>query len=124
MEFVRIERKKFNRLKRRYMQISISNVIINYFLTHPEVQVLDRITLSSLVNKIQDAFAVRVTDFSYYGLKETVEIFNDFLSLDNDCSIIQKNILDYLDDLEPVYEYLSFNQWNKQYQYYKLIRQF
>lgn len=106
------------------MQISISNVIINYFLTHPEVQVLDQNTLSSLVNKIQETFDVRVADFSQYGLKKTIEIFNDFLSIDNDSSIIQKNILNYLDSLEPVYEYLSFNQWNKQYQYYKLIRQF
>lgn len=106
------------------MQISISNVIINYFLTHSDTNELTYDQLNKLVYKIKDQFCVDVIDHNYQGVLITVNICNDFLTIDNNKTIHQSNILDFLEQLEPVYQHSKFQKWEKEFDYYKLIRQF
>ena len=106
------------------MEISISNVIINYFLLHADVNVLSFEKLQCLVNKLQQHFNIIITDNDKNGIFIVQQLCQDFLSIDDEHNIIQNNILDYLDNLQPIYEWFSFRQWDRSQQYYEIIKNF
>lgn len=106
------------------MDISISNIIINYFLLHNDLNQLQYIKLKQLINIIRQKFHVTISDDNEMGLILTKQLFNDFLEIDKNKTIYQNNILDYLQELQPIYAWISIGQWQKQQQYYKTIKDF
>lgn len=106
------------------MEIAASNIIINYFLLHNDVKCLTFDKLNNLINQISDTFHVKIVDANKKELKMFVQLCSDFLYMDNDCNIYQKNILDYLEEIEPIYEWFSFVNWKHDQEYYNLIRKF
>lgn len=106
------------------MEVSVSNVIINYFLLHTDIDILKYSDLQALIKQLQQQFNIIIVDNDIKGINIVQQLCSDFLQIDAEYNIIQNNILDYLDELQPIYEWFSFREWQKSHQYYALIKKF
>ena len=106
------------------MEISVSNVVINYFLLHNDNQLLPYAKLQELIKGIEQNFNVIITDNDKHGLTTVQQLCSDFLNIDDNYNLIQENILNYLEELQPIYEWFSFRQWERSQQYYEFIKNF
>lgn len=106
------------------MEVSISNVIINYFLLHVDENFLSYEKLQELINLIQQKFHITITDNDKNGIISVQRLCSDFLNIDQQMNLTQENILDYLEELQPIYQWVSFKQWKYSPQYYDVIRKF
>lgn len=106
------------------MEISASNIIINYFLLHNDIKTLSYAKLTELIDKIQTAFHVSVVGIQKKDIQTIQHLCSDFIIIDDDGNIYQNNILDYLQELQPVYQWISFRKWKYEQDYYNLIKNF
>lgn len=105
------------------MNLSISNVIINYFLLHEDVKVIKNEDLIKLSNEIENKFNVKI-NFSKEDIKLTVDLCEDFLEVDENCNIKQDGITKYLDTLEPVYQWFGVHDWDRTQEYYNFLKKY
>lgn len=106
------------------MEVSISNVIVNYFLLHTDVNVLTYQKLQELIELLEDKFNIIIVDNDKHGISNIQQLCSDFLSIDEQLNLIQENILNYLEQLQPIYEWYSFREWQYSEQYYLTIKEF
>lgn len=105
------------------MNLSISNVIINYFLLHEDIKLLKNEDLIKLSNEIENKFKVKIS-FSKEDIKLTVGLCEDFLSIDDNYNISQDGISKYLDTLEPVYQWFGIHDWDQTQEYYNFLKKY
>lgn len=106
------------------MEISIANIIINYFLLHPNEKILKHKDLQEIIKQIQNHFKVDIIDNNVWGLEIIKNLCSDFLIIDEQCNIYQNNISDYMIQLQPIHEWLSFGIWKRSQEYYTLIENY
>lgn len=73
---------------------------------------------------IKQKFSVNIIDCSVDEIKNMIVVFSDFLSIDENLTIYQNNILEYLDQLQPVCQRFGSQHWENEYIYYDYIRNF
>lgn len=105
------------------MNLSISNVIINYFLLHEETKRLNLSELNKISSELEKTFDVKINS-SKEEIRLVVDLCEDFLQIDEDGNILQDGITDYLDSLEPVCEWFGVGDWEKAQDYYSFLKNF
>ena len=106
------------------MDVSVYNIVVNYFLINPQKKSLSYQQLKLLIDGVKKNLCVNIVDQTVDDIKNMVIVFSDFLSIDSNLTIYQHDILQYLDELQPVCQRFGEQKWENQYNYYNYIRQF
>lgn len=105
------------------MNLSVTNIIINYFLLHEDVHIIKNKDLEKLSKEIENNFNVKV-NVSKEDIRLFVNLCEDFLHFDQDENICQDGITNYLESLEPVCEWFGISDWKYSQKYYNFLKNY